>query len=142
MWPNRLCQPADDGIEIFNVVDLRTIRQTETVINRRSVLVHLRGRDPVGLFLAIDDSELLAHVRSIHLSESHDNVLLSLKLSLFRRVVLGGFLQPLIDKIVKARQCPEPILSAKLIEPRDASLPVPDDVERGHVDVAPLIVYR
>src|SRR5215216_3095536 len=68
------------------------------------------------------------------------NVDLPVEFLLFRRIGLGGFHQVLIDKIFEARQGPQSVLPAKLIETWDAPFPVADDVEGRDVDLVARLI--
>ena len=84
---------------------------------------------PSSLTLGVGDRlRRVAPVPSVHVTQNAHQALLLDALGDPGR-------QAAIHEIVEARQLPQPVLPAELVEPRHAPLAVSDQVERGHVDL-------
>ena len=70
-------------------------------------------------------------------SKSIDDLYLSVEFLLFCGIVLGCLHQVLIDKIIEARQCSQPVLPAEFIETGNTSFSIADNVECGDIDPVP-----
>jgi len=79
-------------------------------------------------------------VTTVDGSKSIDDLYLSVEFLLFCGIVLGCLHQVLIDKIIEARQCSQPVLPAKFVEAGDAAFPIANDVECRDVDLVPCFV--
>jgi hypothetical protein len=117
-----LGEPADDGIDILDVVDERAVRKAEAIVDRLAVVGELRGRD---------DVRRVAAMLAVECAQRCDAALLLVACGRAAR-------QPRIDEIVEAPKLFQSILPAKLVEARNAALKIALDVARGDVDIAGL----
>src|SRR5262245_59923134 len=110
---------ADDRIDVLDVVHHGSVRVAQAVVDGRAVWIPLRERDPL---------RRIAPMLAVDLAQSRDQPNL---VSGFRR--FAG--QTRIDEVVEARQLAQTVLTTEFVELRYAMYAVPDDVERGDIDL-------
>src|SRR5712692_1940553 len=116
MWTRCLGEKADHNVDIFYIIDRRSVFVTEAIIERVVLFIDLRGSDDfccVTLMLTINLPDRL-----------HQLALVS-----YRR----PFWQGLVDEIIKAGELPQSNLPAEFVETRQAMFAVANNIKRSQV---------
>ena len=120
MRPRRLGEPADDGVDVLDVVDHRC----RSAWPRQSLI-----GEPSAIALRVgDELRRVAAVLAVDLAQRHRPVPAALARRRSRR-------QARVDEIVEAGELAQAVLPAELVEARHAALAVADEVERRDVDL-------
>src|SRR5262245_15885505 len=121
---HRLREPADDRVDVLDVIYHRPVGVAETVVRVIAVGAALCVRDHLAR---------VAPMLAVYLTQELREPLLA---AAFRRARWLRRVARRVDEIVEARQLLETVLATELVEARHAALAIADQVERGNIEHA------